>query len=112
VHDLIRRLVVLLRAAPTWLVAAAVIVTIIAERVAELLPWIPDGTATATAAWLFTLAGALTAAAAVVRRVTPVLTEARGLLPPDDDRPYTPGEAAVRADLERLLRITGASRTT
>lgn len=103
-RDLIHRLSVLLSAAPTWLVAAATICTIVAGQIAEILPFVPTGTAETIATWLITTAGALTAAALVVRRVTPVLEGARGLLP--TEHPVTANEAHLADELARLRDLS------
>jgi hypothetical protein len=82
-NNLIARTRVVLTAAPTHLVSLAVILTIVSEQVAELLPMVPAGTAETAARWLVTLAGSLTAAVSIIRRVTPVLPTERGVLPAD-----------------------------
>lgn len=80
-NTFIARTRVVLTAAPTYLVSLAVILTIVSEQVAELLPMVPAGTAETVARWLVTAAGSLTAAVSIIRRVTPVLPNERGLLP-------------------------------
>jgi hypothetical protein len=75
----LERAVVVLKAAPTYLVAAATIATIITEEVAEELP-------AGAAEWAVRIGGkvvsVIAAAVLIVRRVTPVIEEQRGLLPP------------------------------
>ena len=72
------RIVVILKAAPTWLIAASTIITIASEEIVKILPDNLDITATryATAAL-----GALGAAIVLIRRLTPVLPDERGILP-------------------------------
>lgn len=73
----IARVKVVLTAAPTYLTAASAAVIIAREEIVELLPEAWQGNAvqvTVTAlAWL-------TAAITIIRRVTPVLPDDRGLL--------------------------------
>lgn len=82
-NQTIARTRVVLTALPTYLVAAAVILTIVSEDVAQLLPMVPAGTAETVARWLVAAAGSLTAAVSIIRRVTPVLPAERGILPVD-----------------------------
>lgn len=76
---LLARIRVILTAAPTWLVFAALFVSTVTEEVAKVLPadW---------AAQVVTVGGHivswLAAAIAIVRRVAPVLPAERGILPP------------------------------
>lgn len=76
------RIKVILNAAVTYLVAAGIILTIVLE---ELDPFAGDVPAfvfrTLTAA--ATIAGV---AATIIRRVTPVLPDDRGILPPEEAR--------------------------
>jgi len=87
VNAIIDRALVILRAAPTYLTALAVIAGIVLDELGELGP-LPG--------WLVTaLAGVITAVAvtiAIIRRVTPVLTNARGVLPPPAGTPITAAE--------------------
>jgi len=76
--NLLQRIRVLLHAAPTYLVAAAMIVTIVADEAAKVLP---AGTATAVAAIAAKVLAYLAAVTAIVRRVTPVADDQVGLLP-------------------------------
>lgn len=62
----------------TYVLAAAVGVTAAADEIASAAP---DGGETAVA-WLVRVASWLAAAVAVVRQVTPVDKDQRGLLPP------------------------------
>lgn len=78
-RKLLARIRVILTAAPTWLVFAALTVPIVTEEVAKVLP----------ASWaerVVTIGGYvvgwLGAAIAIVRRVTTVLPSERGILPP------------------------------
>lgn len=76
---LLARARVILTAAPTYLVAAGAVVTIVADEVSKLLPpgWQDNAAQIAGAA-----VGILGAAVAIIRRVTPVLPAERGILPP------------------------------
>lgn len=74
---LMAKVKVVLTALPTYMTAAAVIITIAANQLAELLP---DKTA-GIVQWSATIVGFLTAAIAVIRKVTPVLPSQTGLLP-------------------------------
>ena len=73
----IARLRVLLKAAPTWLTAAAVIVATLRDTIADLFPEAADD----VARWTVPILAILAAAHQAVRRVTPVLKAERGLLP-------------------------------
>ena len=92
-RNLYDRIVVLLKAAPTYLTAVALVVGILLEQLPELPFGLP--------AWLTpALAGIVTTigvAVIIIRRVTPVLEDARGLLPADG-----PTTAAERELLERV----------
>lgn len=68
------RVLVVLKAAPTWLVALSTVVTIVASEVD-----IP-----AVAEWSVKVVGWLGVAVAIIRRVTPVLPAERGLLPVEE----------------------------
>lgn len=81
----IARLRVLLKAAPTWLTAAAVIVATLRDTIAEQFPGVAEDVAAVAAPVL----AVITAALLIVRRVAPVLPEERGLLPAGG----TPGDA-------------------
>lgn len=78
VVDVLERLRVLAGTAVTYLVAAAVGLSAAAD---ELAATGPDGGETAVA-WLLRVVAWVGAAVAVVRRVTPVPSGERGLLPP------------------------------
>ena len=76
-QQLIARLLVILRAAPTYLVALAMVLTIVADELPDI-PGIPAEVLTVIAR-IITVIGV---AVAIIRRVTPVVEQARGLLPP------------------------------
>lgn len=84
---LLARIKVLLKAAPTYLAAAGVLVAILADEIGKLAP---SGWQDNAVQILGSLAGIIAAATAIVRRVTPVLPKQRGLLtgPPKDDLGY------------------------
>jgi len=79
VTNLVKRIRVLLTAAPTWLAGAAVIVSAFNDEIGEAFP----GSAEAVATVATPVLAAIGAAIAIVRRVTPVLASERGLLPVD-----------------------------
>ena len=85
--NLIDRVAVVAKAVPTYLVAAAIIVPIIAEEVAEELS---GDTATKVVRIGAKVAGWLGAAVAIIRRSTPVIHSQRGLLKPPDGQPIIP----------------------
>lgn len=74
--DLIARARVVVRAAPTWLTAAAVVLTAAAHEISTLAPNGGED----IVRWLVTAAAWLTSAVAIIRRVTPVDPDRRGLL--------------------------------
>lgn len=74
-----RRVVVVAKAAPTWLVAASTAVTIASEELVKLLP---DHWDEQVVRWATVATGALGAAVILIRRLTPVLPDERGILPP------------------------------
>lgn len=78
---LLKRARVILTAAPTYLVAAGAVVSIVADEVSKVLPagWQDNAAQLAGAA-----VGIIGAAVAIVRRVTPVLPHERGILPPGE----------------------------
>lgn len=80
-NRIIERLRVLLSAAPTYLAVAGVIVAVVSQEVGKLLPSGWQDNAFQVSGWL---TGAIGAATAIVRRVTPVLPHQRGLLTPPD----------------------------
>lgn len=73
-----RRIVVILKAAPTWLVAASTFIAIFSEEIVAVLPDSLDAT---VAEWTTIAVGWLGAAIVIIRRVTPVLPDERGILP-------------------------------
>lgn len=79
------RLVVLLRAVPTWATIGALAAPIVAEELSQVLPapWSERVTALG-----LTVAGALGAIVTIVRRVTPVVESQRGILPPGESHRY------------------------
>ena len=88
------RVGVILRAAPTYLTAVAVIAGILLDELAAVGP-VPS--------WLTVALGAVIVvtgvAVAIIRRVTPVIADARGLLPADG--PATSAEADLLEQLGR-----------
>lgn len=78
-----KRVKVVLKALPTYLVAASTIVTFASEEIVDLLPasWQSDFTQA-----VVVIVGALGAAITIIRRVEPVIPERVGLLEPDNGR--------------------------
>jgi hypothetical protein len=74
-----KRVSVVLKAAPTWLLAASTAITITSEELVKLLP---DTWDEQVVRWAAVATGAIAAAVAIIRRVSPVLPDERGLLPP------------------------------
>lgn len=91
-----RRVVVVLKAAPTWLAAATATVTILSDELVRLLP---DNLDTVVVQYAGLTLAVLGFAVTAIRRLTPVLPDERGLLPiavlgehladPDDDLGHT-----------------------
>jgi hypothetical protein len=79
VSKLFDRIGVLLRAAPTYLAAAGVIIAIVADEVGKLAP---SGWQDNAIQILGVLAAIVASATAIVRRVSPVAPFERGLLVP------------------------------
>lgn len=77
--NIIARVRVVLQAAPTYLVAASTIVAIATEEIAQELPEGWQDNAVAIGGKVVAIIGA---AVLIIRRVTPVIAEHRGLLPP------------------------------
>jgi hypothetical protein len=76
--DFLLKVRVVLTAAPTWITAAATLVTIFSEEIGGLLP---AGAAESLASAGAIVLAWLGAAINIIRRVTPVLPEERGILP-------------------------------
>jgi hypothetical protein len=76
--EFIARVKVVLSAAVTWLVVASSVVTVFADEIAPIIPapWSERASAIAV-----TVLGVLAAAIAIIRRVSPVLPDERGILP-------------------------------
>lgn len=90
--NLIARAKVVLSTFVTWLVVAAGILTVVAADLTELL-----GTDSAVIVALVRVLAWIGAAIAIIRKVTPVLDSATGLLPVDRSIPVTSRELqAVR----------------
>jgi hypothetical protein len=75
--NLLARVRVVLTAAPTYLTAAATAIALAREEIAATFPTAAEP----IARWAVPVAAALLCAARIIRRVTPVLPEERGLLP-------------------------------
>lgn len=78
VRGITARAQVILRAAPTWIGGAAIVVTVAADEVAKVLPTHAAETVGSVAVQVLAWLGA---AVAIIRRVTPVRPEERGILP-------------------------------
>lgn len=75
-HALAAKAKVVLTAAVTWLVALEAALIVLAD---ELAPLIPLPWADRVTAWLLIAIGVIGTAIAIVRRVTPVLPNERGI---------------------------------
>ena len=75
---MIARIKVVSAAAVTWLTAAGIILTIFSEEIGSVLP---TGAAEEWAMWVVRIIAWIGAAVAIIRRVTPVLPDERGVLP-------------------------------
>lgn len=73
----VKRVRVLLTAAPTYLAGAAVVVSAFNDEIGSAFPGVADEVAAIAAPALAGIAAAI----AIVRRVTPVAVQERGLLP-------------------------------
>jgi len=80
INALLDRVKVVATAAVTYLTAAVVILSLVADQIVELLP---NGDGQTVAAWLIRVVAVLSGAITIIRRVTPVVPQDRGLLPPD-----------------------------
>lgn len=86
-HDMITRTLIVAKAAVTWLTVAAGVLTIAAEELTAIV-----GADHPVTTWLLRAVAWLGVAIAIIRRSTPVLPEARGVLPPPDGAPITLAE--------------------
>lgn len=83
-NRLLDRLRIIATAAPTWLTAASTVLLIIHSEIAGLLP---AGVAERLGSIVLVAVAWLGAAVAIIRRVTPVPVEQRGVLPARRRRP-------------------------
>lgn len=94
-EQVLARIRVFLKSAPTYLVAAGAVLTIVADEIAKAVP----------AGWQDnvvriggTAAAIIGAAVTIIRRVTPVLPEERGMLaPPKPPNPLDPAADEIGA---------------
>ena len=75
---LVAKLKVILKAAPTWIITAALIVPIVADEVGKVVPAGWQDNVVSISGRVLAILGA---AAAIIRRVTPVAKDQRGILP-------------------------------
>lgn len=78
IREILARVRVVLTAAPTYITLAATLITVFAEEIGALLP---EGAAASVGSAVTVLLSWLGAAINIIRRVTPVLPDERGLLP-------------------------------
>lgn len=91
--DTIARLKVIATSAVTYLVTAAFVIGVIRDEVAKAFPESP---VTEWLTWFAGIAlGVIAVAVVIIRRVTPVLPAARGILPPPTGTPQTPLEVVA-----------------
>jgi hypothetical protein len=76
--DFLTRVKVVLGNISTWLIAAAAVISIFAEEIVKVLPEDWEGSVSQA---VVVILGVITAAVAIIRRVTPVIGEQQGLLP-------------------------------
>lgn len=76
--DFIARVRVVLTAAVTWITAVAAVIPFIADDIADQLP---SGAAEQVTKYALLAVAWLGAAVSIIRRVTPVLPDERGVLP-------------------------------
>jgi hypothetical protein len=88
----IEKIKVIAFSAVTWLTAASAVVVILADEIAKVLP---GGYQDDVARWALIVGGVLTAAINIIRRVTPVIPEDRGILPKPPVVPEVNVEAGV-----------------
>lgn len=74
-----KRILVVLKAAPTWLTAASAVAVTFAD---EIAPLIPSPWSERVSAAALSVVSVLAAAIVVIRRVSPVPAAERGILPP------------------------------
>lgn len=96
VRNIVDRALVILRAAPTWLTALALIAGVLLDELPQLA-FMPS----AVLVWLTGFVTILAVATAIVRRVTPVIEDARGVLH-DGIKPVTHGETVREVALLEL----------
>lgn len=70
----------------------AIVTTICTVALTQVVPDLPEPLASQVTVWAVRLLGALTAATLVIRRVTPVVKELRGVLPVEDPSPTSDDE--------------------
>lgn len=91
---IVAKVKVVLSAAVTWITVAFGVVVIVSDEAVKVLP---AGAAETVAGVAVRVVAVLGAAVAIIRRVTPVLPDERGLLPvpvePVPEFAYTPKEA-------------------
>jgi len=80
--DLQAKVLVVLKAAPTYLAVASVVLTVFLE---ELVALLPDNAAASISAVVVTALVWIAAIVRVISRLTPVAADERGLLPPTSD---------------------------
>lgn len=83
----------------TWLVVAAMICTIVAAELADMI-----GADHVVVVLILRVVAWLAVATSIVRRVTPVLDDARGILPVPDV-PVTSREAWLESELEHARSL-------
>jgi len=79
VTELIEKAKVVAQAAVTWLVFASVVLTFAAGEIASVVPGETGETITE---WVLRIVAWIGVAVGIIRRVTPVAKDERGLLPP------------------------------
>lgn len=75
-----RRVVVVLKAAPTWMLMISTVITVASPQIVDLLP---DSLNAVVTKYTTIIVGMLGSAIILIRRLTPVLPNERGILPVD-----------------------------
>lgn len=78
-NELIAKAKVIAQAVVTWLVFASVVLTFAAGEIADV---VPGETGEAITVWVLRVVAWLGVAVGIIRRVTPVAPDERGILPP------------------------------
>lgn len=79
INELIEKAKVVAQAAVTWLVFISVVLTFAASEIADV---VPGETGEEIVTWILRVVAWIGVAVGIIRRVTPVAPDERGILPP------------------------------